>query len=232
MKQRYDLLAMSLLMFTAVLTVSLIALPGGIKEWQPIIGASITGLGVIVAAWNVTRQMRLAARGREQDRIEKELPGLRSAHNLVLRFLDRCGTGWPEDPILEAFEEMGALTAWGADFEALIDKAIPSAPDFARGELSFALQLLRDAAQRVHDCQQRYMEVKQEYERSEEDERAVPEARLSLAVRTRDGARERLKRQIAELGKSGEALAIRIAAEENRRRTLRREHDQFLGLDH
>src|SRR5262249_26381224 len=90
--QRCDLLAISLLMFTAVFALWLFALPihldefQRIQRWQTLIGSLITGLGVLAAAWNVTRQMRSAARVREQDRIERELPGLRAASFLVARF--------------------------------------------------------------------------------------------------------------------------------------------------
>jgi NO-binding membrane sensor protein with MHYT domain len=68
MNQRYDFLAISLLLFTVVLTVCLSMMPislDAISRWQPLIGGLITGFGILVASWNVTRQMRLAARGRE-----------------------------------------------------------------------------------------------------------------------------------------------------------------------
>src|ERR1700743_1181586 len=61
-----------------------------IKEWQTLIGGIITAAGILVAAWNVTRQMRLAAVGREQDRIERELPGVRDAVGFIRPLMIIC----------------------------------------------------------------------------------------------------------------------------------------------
>jgi hypothetical protein len=58
-----------------------------LKDWQTLIAAGVAGVGVIVAARNVTRQIRIGILGREEDRIERELPGLRDARYFCSGFL-------------------------------------------------------------------------------------------------------------------------------------------------
>jgi hypothetical protein len=62
-----------------------------IKGWQTLIAAGVAGIGVVltatVAVRNVTRQIRIGILGREEDRIERELPGLRNARYFCSGFL-------------------------------------------------------------------------------------------------------------------------------------------------
>jgi hypothetical protein len=99
MRRQHDLLAISLLMLTAVLSVWLglagpiannRAGPGllaSIKEWQTfvgmVVGGGITVTGIFVAAANVSRQMRMNLMSREEDRMEQALPGLYQAKDFL-----------------------------------------------------------------------------------------------------------------------------------------------------
>ena len=62
-----------------------------IKEWQPLTSAAVAAVGItitaIIAVRNVTRQIRISILSREEDRIEKEAPGLRDARNFLSSFL-------------------------------------------------------------------------------------------------------------------------------------------------
>ena len=62
MNQQYDLLVFSLLLVSVLLAVLIGLMPislDGIQRWQRLIGGAIggtiTGIGVLAAAWNVTR---------------------------------------------------------------------------------------------------------------------------------------------------------------------------------
>jgi hypothetical protein len=61
------------------------------RGWQTLIAAAIAaavgGFGAYVAVRNVKRQIRIGILGREEDRIERELPGLRDARDFCSRFL-------------------------------------------------------------------------------------------------------------------------------------------------
>jgi hypothetical protein len=231
MNQRYDLLAISLLLFTVIFTVWLAVLPisspsfDGIKEnirgWQPLIGGTITGVGVLVAAWNVTRQMRSAARGREQDRLSKELPGLRAALTLVNRFLpdmsQRDTWSSPLDQHNFTFEQLELIGAVmnklsAPALQASIEKAIPFAPDVTKIELGMRLFEFCEASEHLWDM-------------SHAHKMDLPDVEHRRVL-----AQERFERAIDELLRYQAALTDRITAEHRRSEILRREHDKFLGL--
>lgn len=62
-----------------------------VEHWQTLIAAAVTAIGIIVAAYisvrNVTKQIRISILSREEDRIERELPGLREARYFCSGFL-------------------------------------------------------------------------------------------------------------------------------------------------
>src|SRR5215469_4511814 len=59
----------------------------GIKEWQTALGALIALTAVIVAFWNVRRQLRMTLVTREEARMEEHHPGLQQALSFI-RFLN------------------------------------------------------------------------------------------------------------------------------------------------
>lgn len=94
-----DALAMSLLLFVVILSVW-IGIAGPLandfwaapyqwfKDFQPLIGIAVAGLGLYMAWRNVSRQisqgrkrMLIDVMSREEDRMEADLPGLDAANN-------------------------------------------------------------------------------------------------------------------------------------------------------
>jgi hypothetical protein len=59
---------------------------GFVKDWQTLIAAGIA-VGAAAIWHNVTRQLRLQAKIREEDRMEAALPGLREAQDLLVPLL-------------------------------------------------------------------------------------------------------------------------------------------------
>jgi hypothetical protein len=53
-----------------------------LQNWQPLLAAIIAASGVVIGARNFSRQLRISILNREEDRIEKQLPGLYDARNL------------------------------------------------------------------------------------------------------------------------------------------------------
>jgi len=58
----------------------------GIKEWQTVVGAMMALAAVIVALWNVRRQLRMTLIAREEALMEERHPGLQQAANFVQFF--------------------------------------------------------------------------------------------------------------------------------------------------
>jgi hypothetical protein len=100
--------SMAALMLTAVLTAWLgIAGPitANIKEWQTLIAAAVASIAAWIAWSNVRKQMELQRKvsvmtllGREEDRMEKALPGLREANDYLkyIRHTERSFKTNPE----------------------------------------------------------------------------------------------------------------------------------------
>ena len=65
-----------------------------IEKWQTLVSASVAAMGIAVAALiavrNVSRQIRINILLREEDRIEKHLPGLRDASLYLARLSAKC----------------------------------------------------------------------------------------------------------------------------------------------
>jgi hypothetical protein len=117
-----------------------------VKQWQTLIGSVIAAIGIFAASWNVRRQMRLATRAREQDRIERELPGTRAA----LRFLNRMFDGKiTADDVLSKLGKLGLLEPELVDQIDKGDELLPTTPDAIRREVMAAVYHVRVKAQTV-----------------------------------------------------------------------------------
>lgn len=133
------LLPISLLMFTAMLAVWL-GLAGPVdfsrlEKWQPLIGALITGAGILVASWNVTRQMRLTARSKEIDRLERDIPGMRDAHYFMCRIIPSASTQRPDaDTLAQRLRRIDINSNSSAMIKA-VEKALPATHDSLRREI-------------------------------------------------------------------------------------------------
>ncbi|QOZ26164.1 hypothetical protein [Bradyrhizobium sp. CCBAU 51753] len=236
MNQRYDFLAISLLMFTATLITFVVLGPINVEavwRWQTLISGVVTFVGVVVAAWNVTRQMRLAARGREQDRIERELPGLRAANYLLLRFHWALeGNRGPEE-ILKEFDALGLNQSKVSDFVNKVLEALPVTPDRIKRDIAVELFRLRSTADRFAAATKLSRNATRVYDaavRADDNaERHKPdvvaaEERLAIATERYEKAQkefEALREQIIQRGR----------AEAKRSDILRRELEKSLAID-
>jgi hypothetical protein len=117
-----------------------------LHRWQTLVGALITGAGVLVAAWNVTRQMRLTARSQEYARIERDLPGMQSAFYLVDQVARSVRTGDPVK-VLAELEAVGIKNA-GLDVTKDVEAALPNTPDQMRRNIIEQIAWLRLRANR------------------------------------------------------------------------------------
>jgi hypothetical protein len=136
---------MSAFMLTAVLCVWLGVFGPpfafDLGKWQPLVGSLITGAGVLVAAWNVTRQMRLTVRSQEYTRIERDLPGIRGAQHLVSRVGRSVKTADPSR-VLDELEAVNVKKS-GSDVTKDVEEALPNTPDLMRREIIEQIAALR-----------------------------------------------------------------------------------------
>lgn len=120
---------------------------GFAKDWQALIVGSIA-IGAAGIAWhNVTRQLRMAAKIREEDRMEAALPGLREAADFLVPLLS-------ELRLLEGKENAHQIIGRRfitpqESFTALARRTLPNADERMRREVAGMMLLLRMASQQL-----------------------------------------------------------------------------------
>lgn len=201
-----------------------------LQKWQPLVGALITGAGVLVAAWNVTRQMRLTVRSQEYTRIERDLPGIRSAQNLVSRVERSVKTGDPSR-VLDELEAVNVKKS-GSDVTKDVEEALPNTPDPMRREIIEQIATLRlraklKIAKAIHldrkskkGLRDTVGTCEQESERQLKD--AVDQA--MIADRAFEEASEDFLRLQARINQQSDLQRKRFDL-------LRADHERSLGLD-
>lgn len=235
MNQRYDLFAFSLLMFAAILLAWLVSMPMSldiIARWQTLIGGVFTFTGIVVASWNVTRQMKLAARSREQDRIEREVPGLRSAYSFTQRFEFLVKNDASAKRILDEFSAVGLLELTGPDFAMAVEKLLPAVPDFSRRQMIYSLFKLLIRVERLQRRELAYENEKRAYDLAKLDRRDLKlfQSKLSEAENDRSVAKTNFETARSELLTFREELFEKIKSERKRGDALRSQHDKYLDL--
>ncbi len=125
---------------------------GWIKDWQSLIGGLATAVGVIVAALNVTRQMRLTARLKEEDRIESDLPGMYEANMFLGRFTWLFEKPVHPKAIIRTLESIGQRGE-GAEVLGDVKRLLPLANDQLSRDVAHQLIALRQAIKYFDDSE-------------------------------------------------------------------------------
>jgi hypothetical protein len=214
---------MSALMLAAMLAVWLgiwgpISLEG-LAKWQTLIGACITAAGVFIAAHNVTRQMRATARTREEDRLERDIPGLQSARVLVSSITPMLVAPFGHVDGLKAVEYAG-ITDNGSGLLKELERLIPAAPDQVRRDISGCSAVCHYAEQKEYCL---------DYIRRSENGDATGDL-LPAARRKLDDSERQYPEACANLIDYNDQLTKRIVRGRVRLHQLRRVHEGQLGL--
>jgi hypothetical protein len=215
---------MSALLLAAILTVWFgiwgpISLDD-LAKWQTLIGACITATGVFVAAYNVTRQMRVAARTREEDRLEREIPGLQSARVLIDSIRPMLLPPFGHTDSLKAVEYAG-ITDNGRGLLKELERLIPAAPDQVRRDLSGLLSAVCHFAERKEYCLDLIRRV---------ESCAASSDLLAPAREQVDACERQYPEACANLIDYNDQLARRIVRGRTRLLLLQREHERQLGI--
>lgn len=192
----------------------------GIAKWQTLIGALITAAGVFVAAYNVTRQMRAAARTREEDRLERDIPGLQSARVLIANITPMLAPPFGHKDGLRAVEYAGIANI-GSGLLSELERILPAAPDQVRRDLSGLLSLVCHYAERKEFC----LDFMRRIEIEEADRELLPKVQQLL-----EECEEKYPEACVNLKSYNDQLTRRVVRSRERLLHLRREHERQLEL--
>jgi hypothetical protein len=185
-------------------------------RYQTLIGGIIAAAGILVASRNVTRQLRQGVLAREEDRIERDLPGIRSANSLIGQLRWQLDNKLGPQVILKSLRDQG-LIAEDASVKIDLAKVIPDLPDQIRRDLTNVLFSLRAAATNMVD----YAEV---VKRTAND---TPELRSRMEENLKH-ATEHYFSCCGELLSFYDRIVQRIVRDRVRLIDLRRQHEQWL----
>lgn len=205
-----------------------------VARWQTLIGSLIAGLGIFAASWNVTRQMRLAARGREQDRIERELPGNRAALNLATRIYS-SGRNAKINDVEQAIHELNELqlaSLSAKEFPIKFDEAVPGAPDTVRRELGLIILNIRNSTTAAEYWRKKAAtsQFRSQFNVKVGEDSQNADGAVSLAQMEHAKALTRFSEHMASLNEFKTMMSDRIRAERAKLDVLRNAHERFLGL--
>jgi hypothetical protein len=226
--------AMACLMLAVILTVWLGILGpvnlSSVKEWQTLISAAVAAVGIYFAVRNVSRQIRINILLREEDRLDKHLPGLRNAVNFLEPFLIFTSVTAFHGTSGE-FARLGFGKA-GSTPEKDVEKALPVTDDATRAKV---LDSLFEALRRARTAEGT-RELKEMMERTMGDPAQWEPNELKKHRSEITGAEMRFVRQRAEFSDQMERVVKliddikRIIARYERRRVqIRREVERYFG---
>jgi hypothetical protein len=179
-----------------------------LKQWQPLVGAMVAAIGIIVAAMiaviNVNRQIRINILSREEDRIERNLPGLRDAASYLFRmsyFVD-CA---------DMKGASGLMKDWGyllddqkEVLELEIAKVLPHTDDSSRRAI---VVVLRERLRQVYSYEFNVIDHKTKENNARPDERA----KLREEIEKSDAViLQRFRASVAEIVKEIHVIGQKI----------------------
>ena len=146
MKRAYlpGLATMAALMLTAMIAAALATIhpadfPLTRATWLPLLGVLVGVLTIVFTAMNVTRQIKIGIYSREEDRLEKILPGLIDAQNLCRPFLFHLRPLGSYGSVGGFFQNQGFRSQGPDDIKSEIQRRLPLSDETTRRELTAAL---------------------------------------------------------------------------------------------
>jgi hypothetical protein len=201
-------------------------------DFSPAIATIVlASIGIVAAVYNVSRQIRINILVREEDRIEKQLPGLRNAVNFLEPFTE-LGAVDAFYAITPEFGRRGFGTGSGSTPEKDVEKALPATDDATR---STVLDVLLKAFGSATAAQGSRGLIDQ-LERNIGDPASWAAGELRKARDEIEGAGRLFEQQRATFRTSMDRLKAeialindRIARYERRRRRIRAEIERYFG---
>jgi hypothetical protein len=226
-KPSADLLPISMLLFSGVLAAWIgVAGPllsdnawssfwNFIWRYQTLIGGMIAAAGILVASRNVSRQLRQGVLAREEDRIERDLPGIRTANSLIGQLRWQLDNKVGPYLVLKSLRQHGLIPE-DPSVNINLETVIPDLPDQTRRDLTSILLSLRAAATNLL-----------EYEKVVQHSDVTPALRSHMHE-TLKNATDYYFESCADLLDFYDRMVRRIVRDRTRLLDLRREHENWL----
>jgi hypothetical protein len=171
------------------------------KDFQPLIGAMLAGIGLYVAWQNVSRQvaqsreaMLITLIGREEERIEENLPGLERTAHLLSEVSFKLNNTPNNEEYKDTLHENGLYITTPDQMRTMIDDRFQSADAKTRLDLFHIMNLLVFQSDRLHTAkfEKRLIDARVEHRRyslsippeplmTDAEEAEVIDARRNLA---------------------------------------------------
>src|ERR1035437_3087036 len=200
-----------------------------IKGWQTLIAAFVAAAGIYFAARNVSRQIRITILSREEDRIEKQLPGLYDAQNLCDSIVPRLR------PIRAFFGVVSAVNALGLggtpkSFEDDVEALLPVTDAATRRSVTSALFEMYSRAITAQGSRVLQTELETQSARREEwepSDYAKVRADIAALSRMLIAQGNDFQRALDRIERESAAIAGKIDVNERRSARIRREIETF-----
>lgn len=197
-----------------------------IKTYQGLVGAFLGiasgGIGLGVATFNVLRQMRINLISREEDRIERTLPGLRDAraylYDLMIRLRPIEPSMFDDAIVYIGINEIAAI-------DGVVERSLPRADDRVRQVVVNALYGIAAAAFAIRAARRHVIDVSRL--RTEGDDLGT--AQYKNAVGNFEAQIERAKHYISELRSDADALHAQVIMLERRLPRFREELERYFA---
>jgi hypothetical protein len=182
-----------------------------IEKWQTLVSASVAAVGIAVAAFiavrNVSRQIRINILLREEDRIERQLPGLQDAFNWLTIFV--FGGETAAHFLAELFDNEEMTQA------ETVEKALPQTDKATRDRVLLLLHLTWRAAARIKRIEDDTLRSREEFATIEQG-RAVVKS-----------LQETYEKAITSIAEEKNSLGEKISSLESRLTSIRSEIDAY-----
>jgi hypothetical protein len=176
------------------------------KDFQPLIGATLAGIGLYVAWLNVSRQvaqsreaMLITLIGREEERIEENLPGLERTAHLLSEISFKLKNTPNNEEYKDTLHENGLYLTAPDEMRTMIDDRFQSADAKTRLDLFHIMNLLVFQCDQLYAAkfEKRLIDARIEHQRysrpfptepsiaaamASDEEAAMTDARLDLAA--------------------------------------------------
>jgi hypothetical protein len=133
-----------------------------LHDWQTLIGAVVTAIGVVVAGAialrNVKRQLRVGIIGREEERIERVLPGLRETVGYIQDLRKHLRTPTPHI-VIATIQEFNNFDPTMDRLDVRLKEMIPGADAETTQRLLLVIETILSHAASANKDQERFLTI-------------------------------------------------------------------------
>jgi hypothetical protein len=203
-----------------------------LQNWQPLIAAIIAAAGIVIGASNFGKQLRISILNREEDRIEKQLPGLYDAAHLCRSVIEQLRPIHSFFGVVQFINDNLRLGGSPKSFEGDVEELLPVTDAATRRGVTsvlFGMYSRAIVAQgtRAHQTQLENLAANpKEWEPSEYQKARAEITSLSFMLVSQGND---FQRAIDRIEGEGRAIARKIDTYERRLARIRGEIESFFN---